>query len=207
MGEKEGHDGMKNLIIVFAVLPLVVMLAVTFYMVGIKKHGTPAEYKKMQEELQKAHEDSLKALESAESPENVADSTLIGMGAYSEIIEQAKKKEAELQTIQASIDSLRALMDSLNTKEQTIDSKQETLAQGKAMLQNESAARLATLYDGMKTQLAVPLFIAMDDTLAVKVLSKMQQRSAGKLLGAIAEKDVNKAAKLNKLLSMKEVAQ
>jgi len=198
---------MRNIIIVLAIVPFIVILIVTFYLAGIKKHGTPSEYKKKQTDLIKASEDSLRALKSSESPENVADSTLIGMSTYSDILVKGKQKEAELKAIQASIDSLRNLMDSLNVKEKSIETKQEALQTGKKLLQDETAARLATLYDGMKTQLAVPLFLSMEDTLAVKILSRMQQRSASKLLGAIAEKDVNKAARLNKLLSMKEVAQ
>jgi len=45
----------------------------------------------------------------------------------------------------------------------------------------------------------------MNDTLAVKILSRMQERAASRLLGALADKDVNKATRLNKLLSMDEV--
>ena len=194
------------IIIGIAFLNCILMIFVTVYFAGIKTYGTPSEYQEKQIEMITARRDSLLALEGMEPLENVADSTFFGMSMYSNIIERTTEKERELQTIQTSIDSLKNLFMALEQKEQTIDIKTEQLITGREMLQDETAEKLAKLYDSMKTQMAVPIFQVMDDTLAVKILSKMQERNASKLLGALADKDINKATQLNKLLSMNEVA-
>lgn len=196
----------KKLMIVLFSLLFLLAVVLTFYFAGVKKYGTPAQYRAKQMEMMKAREDSLQALETIESLENVADSTLFGMSVYSKILEDAKGKEGKLMALQATIDSLKQLMATLEKKEKSIEGKQEELQIGKEMLQDENAAKMAKLYDSMKTQLALPLFLEMNDTLAVKILTRMQERNSARLLGAIGEKDVNKATRLNKLLSMDEVA-
>ena len=183
------------------------MTLLTFYFGGIKKFGTPSEYSEKQIEMMNAKRDSLLALEGLEPPENVADSTFFGMSMYSNIIAKTRNKEQELKAIQASIDSLKELLAALEQKEKTIDVKTEQLVAGREMLQDETVEKLAKLYNSMKTPMALPIFQGMNDTLAVRILSKMQERSASRLLGALAEKDVNKATRLNKLLSMNEVAE
>ena len=198
---------LKRIIIAVLVLNFLVMSFITFYFVGIKKYGTPSEYRERQIELMSARRDSLLALKGLEPQENVADSTLFGMSMYSNIIKRTRQKEVELKAIQASIDSLKKLLAALEDKEKTLDTKQEQIIAGREMLQDETAAKLAKLYDNMKTQMALPIFQEMNDTLAVKILSRMPERSASRLLGALAEKDVNKATRLNKLLSMNEVAE
>ncbi len=196
----------KNLMIVLFSLLFLLAVLLTFYFAGVKKYGTPTQYREMQMEMMKAREDSLQALETIESLENIADSTLFGMSVYSKILEDAKGKEGKLMTLQATIDSLKQLIATLEKKEKSIEGKQEELQIGREMLQDENAAKMAKLYDSMKTQLALPLFLEMNDTLAVKILTRMQERNSARLLGAIGEKDVNKATRLNKLLSMDEVA-
>jgi hypothetical protein len=42
----------------------------------------------------------------------------------------------------------------------------------------------------------------MNDTLAVMILMNMQDRNASRVLGAIAESDINKATRITKLLAM-----
>ena len=196
----------KNLMIVLFSLLFLLAVLLTFYFAGVKKYGTPTQYREMQMEMMKAREDSLQALETIESLENIADSTLFGMSVYSKILEDAKGKEGKLMTLQATIDSLKQLIATLEKKEKSIEGKQKELQIGREMLQDENAAKMAKLYDSMKTQLALPLFLEMNDTLAVKILTRMQERNSARLLGAIGEKDVNKATRLNKLLSMDEVA-
>lgn len=195
----------KLMIVLFSLVFLLVVL-LTFYFAGVKKYGYPAQYRAKQMEMMKAREDSLQALETIEPLENVADSTLFGMSVYSKILEDAKGKEGKLMALQATIDSLKQLVITLGEKEKSIEGKQQELQVGREMLQDENAAKMAKLYDSMKTQLALPLFLEMNDTLAVKILTRMQERNSARLLGAIGEKDVNKATRLNKLLSMDEVA-
>lgn len=196
----------KKIMIILLTLPFFLIVLLTFYFSGLKKYGTPSEYRARQIEIRQAREDSILALQAVEPPESVADSMLFGMSRYSNILEEAKKKEEELKAIQASIDSLKLLRAALEEKEKSIEEKQKELQTGRALLQDENAAKMAKLYDNMKTQMAIPLFIVMNDTLAAKIISRMQERSAARLLGVIAEQDVNKATRLNKLLSMDEVA-
>ncbi len=197
----------KIVLIVLGVLPLLIVTALTVVILGVKKYGTPATYKAMQLERAQARMDSLDALKDIALPENLADSTLIGISAYSNIVDETDRKKEELANIQASIDSLKALRAELEQQEQDIQEREESLEEGRAMLQDENAEKLAKLYDTMKVRMAVPLFIEMNDTLAVKILSRMREKAAGRILGSIAETDVNKATRLNKLMSMEEVAQ
>ena len=198
----------KKLVLgVVIVLNVMLMTALTFYLAGIKKYGTPSEYRALQQELYDARQDSLRAIEGRLPAENVADSTFFGMSMYSDIIQRKQEKERELDAVQASIDSLRELLARLEKKERTIDTKTSQLETGISLLQDDSALKLAKMYDNMKTPMAIPIFMEMNDTLAVRILTKMQERTASRLLGALAETDVNKAARLNKLLSMEEVVQ
>lgn len=198
----------KNPIVIFAIIALqfILIAGVIFYVVGIKKYGTPAEYKAKQELLKKAAEDSLKALHGVETPVNIADSTLKGMTMEANIVNESDQKTIAIKNIESSIDSLNKLKNSLDGREQSIVRKDEQIKASRALLQDEMAIKLALLYDNMKPQLAVPLFVNMNDTLAVKILSRMQPRNASKLLGILAEKDVNKATRLNEFLSMKGLA-
>ena len=197
----------KKIMIILLTLPFFLIVLLTFYFSGLRKYGTPSEYRAGLIEMREAREDSLRALQTMEPPENVADSTLFGMSMYSNVIERTKEKEEELKAIQTAIDSLKLLMATLEEKERSIEEKQRELQTGRELLQDENAQKMAKLYDSMKTQMATPLFIEMNDTLAVKIISRMQERTAARLLGAIAEQDVNKAARLNKILSMNEVAE
>ena len=202
----------KKFLFVFSILSFLLIAVITFYYTGIKKYGTPSEYREKQASIMKAREDSLRALEALAPPENVADSTLFGMGVHAKILEEKRRKGDELKSLQATIDSLiqvKATLEEkekdIEEKEKDIEAKQKDLQIGVELLQDENAEKMAKLYDNMKTQSAVQLFVEMDDTLAVKILSRMQERNAAKLLGSIGEKDVEKAARLNKILSMDEV--
>ena len=199
----------KNMMFILTGVVIVnfaLMTFLIFYFGGIKKYGTPSEYREKQIEMMNARRDSLLAIEVMQSMENVADSTFFGMSMYSNIITKTQKKEQELNAIQVSIDSLKDLFAALERKENTIDIKTEELAAGREMLQDETVLKLAKLYDSMKTQMAVPIFQQMNDNLAIRILTMMQERVASRLLGELADKDLNKAARLNKLLSMEEVA-
>ncbi len=199
----------KNMMFILTGVVIVnfaLMTFLIFYFGGIKKYGTPSEYREKQIEMMNARRDSLLAIEGMQSMENVADSTFFGMSMYSNIITKTQKKEQELNAIQVSIDSLKDLFAALERKENTIDIKTEELAAGREMLQDETVLKLAKLYDSMKTQMAVPIFQQMNDNLAIRILTMMQERVDSRLLGELADKDLNKAARLNKLLSMEEVA-
>lgn|GEM_PF-6409360 len=197
---------MKKLKFILFTLPFIAMLLITVYIYGIKEHGTPSDFRMQQEARMVAIADSLAALETIEPTENIADSTLFGMSVYQKIIEDARGQEGRLRALQATIDSLENILSVIEQKEKTIEEKQLELEENRRIMQDENAAKLAIMYDNMKTAMAVPIFLEMSDTLAVKVILNMQERNSARLLGSIAEKDVNKAARINKLISMEEVA-
>ena len=105
----------KLIIVLFSLLFLLIVL-LTFYFAGVRKYGSPTQYRAKQEEMMKATEDSLQALETMEPLENIADSTLFGMSVYSKILKDAKGKEEKLMALQATIDSLKQLMATLEKK-------------------------------------------------------------------------------------------
>ena len=193
---------MKLIIITLVVVPTFIIVGLTFYFGGIKKLGTPSEFKEKQLALIQAHLDSIKRVESAKLlPENVADSTMFGVGRHTKIFEDAKQYERQLKEAQATLDSLEREKKILDEQEKSIEAQRETLTNISRLTDDKNIRRLAQLYDGMKAPQALPLMIRMDDTLAVSILSLMQQRNASKLLGALAAEDVEKAARLNKLLA------
>jgi flagellar motility protein MotE (MotC chaperone) len=191
----------KTLLIGFGVLQFILIAVLTVYFLGMKKYGSPAEYKAKQQTQIKAVKDSSAATEITESQANKADSTLIGMSIQSHLVENNQAKEKEIKALEAMIDSLNRLKASLTGKEKALESKQQELDTGRAILQDQTTVKLAKIYDNMKAPMAVPLFVDMNDTLAVKILNKMSPRTSSRLLGLIAEKDVNKASRLNKLLA------
>jgi len=193
---------MKVLIIVFTITPMFIIIGLTFYLGGIKKLGTPSEFKARQLELIQAHLDSVRRVESAKLlPENVADSTMFGVGRHTKIFEDTKRYERQLKDAQATLDSLEREKKTLDEKEKSIEAQREAIANISRLTEDTNIRRLALLYDGMKAPQALPLMIKMDDTLAVSILSLMQQRNAARLLGALGAEDMEKATRLNKLLA------
>ena len=193
---------MKVLMITLVVVPMFIVIGLTFYFGGIKKLGTPSEFRERQLELIQAYRDSVKRVESSKLlPENVADSTLFGVGRHTKIFEDTKRYESQLKAAQATLDSLERERIALEEKEKYIDAKRDALTSISRLAEDENIRKLAQIYNAMKAPQALPLMIKMDDTLAVSILSLMQQRNASRLLGALAEADVEKAARLNKLLA------
>ena len=191
----------KFVVAILAVLPFVLIVLITVFLFGIRRYGMPGAYREQQAALVQAREDSLRALEALESPENIADSTLFGMNAPSRIVEETQAREAEIRRVQVLLDSLDLVRNELDAREASIAIREENLTRNVAQTQEENAQKLAGFYNSMRTNMAVPLFVSMDDTLAVRILTYMEERSAAQLLGALAEADVNKATRLNKLLS------
>ena len=193
---------MKVIIIILVVVPMFIIVGLTFYFGGIKKLGTPSEFKEKQLELIQAQLDSIKRVESAKLlPENVADSTMFSVGRHTKIFEDTKQYERQLKDAQATLDSLEREKKTLDEQEKSIEVKREALTNISKLTDDKNIRRLAQLYDGMKAPQALPLMIRMDDTLAVSILSLMQQRNASRLMGALAAEDVEKANRLVKLLA------
>ncbi|MFC1490842.1 hypothetical protein ACFL6K_06495, partial [Candidatus Latescibacterota bacterium] len=157
----------KKLKYLLFAMPFIAVLLLTIYIYGIKEHGSPSDFRQEQTDRIQAIEDSLQALNIAKPSQNVADSTLFGMSVYQKIIEDARGQEGRLQSLQATIDSLKNILNVIEQKEKTIEEKQLELEEQRNLLQDENAGKLAILYDNMKIVQAVPLFLEMDDALAV----------------------------------------
>ncbi len=191
----------KQLFFVFLILiPTLVITVLTFYMAGFKKYGLPAEYQMKQDELLKARQDSIRALESVISPEIFGDSIMFGMDDHTKLFEEKMEVEKHITTCKTTLDSLRGERSELEEKEKDIIEQRSFLRGELDTALDENLSNLAKIYDSMKSELTVPLIIAENDTLAVRIILRMQPRNAAKLLGAVAEADVDKAKRLNRLL-------
>lgn len=90
--------------------------------------------------------------------------------------------DAQLQSIQAAIAELR----------------EEQVRYSQA--RNESAQKLAKMFDAMKPASAAPIFSSLDRDTALDILVRMKEKSAAKLLAAI---DTRLAADLSTKLSLR----
>ena len=193
---------MGKIIFFIAIIQLIVVVGVFLYLGGFKKHGMPSEFKSQELVKIQARLDSIEALErSSLLPENIADSTLFGVGKHTDIFEEMEESDTHLKTILTSLDSLEQGKKVLEEKEMQIDNKIKNLQELNTLAENENIKRLASIYDGMKAPQAVPLFITMNDTIAVSIISQMNERNASKLLGALADTDLGKATRLNRMLA------
>lgn len=66
---------------------------------------------------------------------------------------------------------------------------------------DEKYTQLAKLYSTMKPENAASVMCELEPSMTEKIISKMNERTAGKILGAIADKDPSYAAKVSKLLA------
>ncbi len=190
------------LIYILAFQPLLIIAFLTFRQYGLDKYGDPVEYYQTKQEMMQALEDSLMALQSVYSPDNVGDSTMVGMAMHSRIFQESKEYDRQMTEVRAALDSLQREKAALQELSSDVEQRQAILDDLKQRALDEKIIKLSEIYNGMKPQQSVPLFIEMSDTLAVLIITNMQGRNASKLMGAIAEQDIQKAIRLNKLLAM-----
>ena len=197
------NSTLKKLMIVLCVLlPTIIIAALIFYMQGIKRYGTPSEFRQSQEERQRAVQDSISKQNRGVPPENLGDSIMVGLEKHTDIFTETQKFEDQISTVKSTLDSIQLEKDTLETLLKEVIEQQNVLKNLRQRELDEKITNLAKIYDNMNFQRSVQLIIAMDDTLAMLLLSRMQQRNAAKLLGALAEVDVEKATRINKLLSL-----
>ena len=192
----------KFVVALLVSVPFVLVIVLTLFLLGVRKYGTPAEYRQTRAELMQAREDSLRALETASAALAPVDSTRAG--AIEQPAPMAVTPPQTPVNIQASLDSLARLSRELNDRETAIAAREAALAENLARLQSENTRKLAVLYDNMRTNLALPIFLSMNDTLAVSIISLMEERTAAQLLGSLAASDAGKAVRLNNLLVQPE---
>ncbi len=197
-----GNDMGKNIVMILFIVQLIALNAALFYVGGIKRYGTPAQFKAKQELAAKAVRDSIKLAEMEEiSPENAADSVMYDIGRHIRLFEKTEAYEARIQQLQASLDSLKREKESLDKLEASVTQKENLLKMVQDQARTQNMASLAKMFDAMKVQQAVPVITEVSDTLAVSILTRMQNRNSAKLLGAIAAVDTAKAVKLSRMIA------
>ncbi len=192
----------RNILMVFIVVQLIVLNAALFYFGGIKKFGTPGQFKTKQALAAKAVSDSIRMAEMEDiSPDNAADSTMYDIGRHVRLFEKTEAYEQRIQQLQASLDSLKREKAELEKIEASITQKDSLLKMVQNQARTQNMDNLAKMFDAMKVQQAVPVIIEVNDTLAVNILTRMQNRNSAKLLGAIAQVDTTKAVKLSRMIA------
>lgn len=192
----------KIFFIFFVLFPLMGIAALTVYFEGFKKYGTPSEFRKKQEELIRAQIDSLRMVGGVLSPENIGDSTMVGMLDHKSILEDTRKQENTLNNVQSTLDSIKYEKMLLEELEKSIISKEAVINREMYSALAENFKNLGKLYDDMKPDKSVLLLIATDDTTAFRIIINMQSKKASKLMSTLAEKDIEKATRINKLLAL-----
>lgn len=192
----------RLLIYVLALQPFFVIALLTYYQFGYKKLGDPLEYRKQKQEMIQAIQDSILAQQSVFSPENVGDSTMVGLEMHVRMFEETHRYDNQITEVRSALDSLQREKDGLATLKSELERQQAVLDDLRNRSLDEKIVNLANIYDNMKAPQSAPLFIEMNDTLAVMIMMNMQDRNASRALGAIAESDINKATRITKLLAM-----
>ena len=187
---------------ILAIQPFFIVAAVIFYTSGIKKHGDPVEYRKEQLEILEAVQDSIRTQVSVISPENMGDSTMVGMEKHISIFEDTQRYEEHMKEVKTTIDSIQQEKTTLVEISKNITEKKNILENLSKKALDENIISLAKLYNNMKPQQSVPLIIGTNDTTAVLIILNMEERSASRLLGTLAETDLEKATRISKLLAM-----
>ena len=196
--------------ILIALAVIVLLLAATLgsvYFFGMKKYGTPSEYRAREEERIAALMDSLSEVRGIGSPVNLGDSTMVGLPGHTAVFERESELGRQLSAIQAALDSLKREKDDVLRMSRDLELERKLFNDFVENARRENIINLANLYDSMKPQQSVPLFTAMNDTLAVMIISNMEDRSAGRVLAGVAADDIGKAERLNTLLSEMGVTQ
>ncbi len=193
---------MKTLfIIALFVLGMLGTVLYTVYHLGVQRYGTPSEFRARQAEQITALKDSLAAARTLGSPVNVGDSTMVGLTDHSDVFRKETVLDDRLDQFQVSLDSLRLERDRLIALSADVEIQRELFAGYKENARRATIVSMAKLYDVMKPQQSVPLFLSMNDTLAVMIISNMEDRNAGRALAGIAETDIEKANRINSLLA------
>ena len=188
----------KILFWVLAIQPFLITLVLVFYFEGIKKQD---EFIREQE-MYMAAQDSLRAQLSVLTPLSLGDSTLVGMEEHTSFFEDTKQYEEYMGEVKTTIDSLQREKLNLEEISDEITQKQNLIDYLNNKALDDNIINLARLYDNMKPAQSVPIIIGTNDTTAVLIILNMEERSASRLLGSIAETDLEKATRISKLLAM-----
>ena len=97
---------------------------------------------------------------------------------------EVEKYKAEVSAEEAKLSTIKSDIESMKTTKTDVSKYQQ----------------LAKLYGAMKAEDAASVLCQLDPNLAEHILSEMNDRNAGKIMGAIAAKDPSYAAKVSKII-------
>jgi flagellar motility protein MotE (MotC chaperone) len=190
----------KLLVLLFLILlPIFLISGLTFYFSGMRKFGTPEEFKKNH-----INPDSTKSQSDVHSMNTSSDSIMLSSHGKVEhdVMENVKSESSGDMVV--SHDSLNQLSAEIHEKQNTDMQDKNRFIKAQNYVPETNINDLAKLYDNMKVQQSAPLIIAMNETLAVSIILKMKDRNAAKLLGFAAELNIDKAKRINDLLAIME---
>lgn len=97
---------------------------------------------------------------------------------------EVEKYKAEVSAEEAKLSTIKSDVESMKTTKTNVSKYQQ----------------LAKLYGAMKAEDAASVLCQLDANLTEHILSEMNDRNAGKIMGAIAAKDPSYAAKVSKII-------
>ena len=196
-----------KILIITALLTFVIATGVTMFSTGTFKQITsrtnkPTETEqKAQEEAETAQTQENGAIEAtkAEEAHTVKDTqTKVGntqpredkaIGAPETYSEDLETKLAEYKTQIAAAEAKLA------------DIKAETKSLTSAKASATASQQLAKVYGSMRPDSAASILCQLEETISVRILMEMNNRTAGKILDAIASADPDYAARISKLMA------
>jgi flagellar motility protein MotE (MotC chaperone) len=106
--------------------------------------------------------------------------------------------KSESTTLKTEVEKYKAQISAEEAKLSTIKSDVESTKNTKTNIAKYQ--QLAKLYGAMKAEDAASVLCQLDANLTEHILSGMNDRNAGKIMGAIASKDPSYAAKVSKII-------
>lgn len=191
----------KLLIPMLVVVPLLAVTVLTVYLSAYREYGSPTEYRAQQEQLIQARMDSVRMRQNILTPETLGDSVMVNVGDQGTLFEENREDLDHISQLQMTLDSLRTERAAIEEKEASVTAREESLKLGLDAETDAKISALAEIYNNMKAPQAAPLIIGMNDTLAVRIIARLDKDNAADLLADIAETDINKAMRLNSLLA------
>ena len=167
---------MKRLIII-AVLVFVINSTVTMLLTGtLKRIDSPTG--EATETEQTASSESEQLTDAQQGEKKSQEETIQKEAKQAEYEAQIAEAEAKLAAIKSEIESLNARRTSITRTQQ-----------------------LAKLYGSMKPDTAASILIKLEEDLTKQILTEMSDRTAGKIMEAIAAENPSYAAKISELIA------
>jgi flagellar motility protein MotE (MotC chaperone) len=148
----------------------------------------------------KSNKEQLETVENTTQAKNdtINKNIMLDKNASNNDVEQ---KKTDLVNHEASMEDTENDIEQVDTKQtEALLEKIETKNPKDSKESETKYEQLAKVYSAMKAENAASVMCELEPNLTQKILSKMNERTAGKLMNAIADKDPSYAAKVSKLL-------